>query len=145
MKKNMILMAVLAMMMSCTDNKTSKSADNQTSPMEQKTENSSAVFTEVNGVYRGTLPAASSPGIKTTLTLHADKTFSLVSEFLEEKNGVFKEKGNYDIEADILTATSEEGTVSYYKIESNRLRMLDQEKHAITGDLAEAYVLTKDK
>ena len=145
MKKNMILMAVLAMMMSCTENKNPQSADNQTGSVEQKVENMSAVFTEVSGVYKGTLPAASSPGIKTTLTLQADQTFSLISEFLEEKDGVFKERGKYTIEADVLTATSEEGTVSYYKIEPDRLRMLDQEKHAITGELAETYVLTKDK
>lgn len=49
-----------------------------------------------NGTYQGILPCADCPGIKTTLTLNLDKTYSLEESYLERQvkpiisKGIFK-------------------------------------------------------
>lgn len=97
------------------------------------------------GVYEGTLPAASSPGIKTTLTLNKDKTFTLRSEYIDEKDGIFNDKGTYTLDGNVLTARQEGGDITYYKVEEGQLKMLDQQKQPITGDLAKFYILKQTK
>lgn len=140
----MILVAVMAMMMSCAGNSNSKNEQKEAAPLkEQAAQKAPACCTALQGVYKGTLPAASSPGIKTELTLNEDKTFNWLSEYMEEENGNFQDKGTYCVSENILTTTSEKGTVSYFKVEDNQLRMLDKEKKEIFGELAEMYVLKK--
>lgn len=93
------------------------------------------------GVYEGTLPAASCPGIKTVLTLHKDNTVTLRSEYIDNPDGVFDEKGTYTLEGNLLTVKLTDGEIYYYKVEEGRLRMLNADKEPITGDLAENYIL----
>lgn len=97
------------------------------------------------GVYEGTLPAASCPGIKTVLTLNKDNTFDLHSEYIDEKDGVFDEKGTYTLQGNLLTARLKDGQVYYYKVEEGRIRMLNADKEVITGQLAENYILKQTK
>lgn len=93
------------------------------------------------GVYEGTLPAASCPGIKTALTLHPDNTATLHSEYIDRPDGVFDEKGTYTLEGNLLTVRLNDGEVYYYKVEEGRLRMLNADKEPVTGDLADHYLL----
>lgn len=97
------------------------------------------------GVYEGTLPAASCPGIKTVLTLNRDNTFDLHSEYIGEKDGVFDEKGTYTLKGSLLTARLKDGQIYYYKVEEGRIRLLNADKEAITGDLADNYILKQTK
>ena len=151
MKKTTILAALVITLMSCNGNKKTEASDAQTeqNSTEQVTEKTGAesaascCLSTVAGVYSGTLPSASSPGIKTELTLNEDQTFTHFSEFLEEEDGKFTEKGTFQVENDILTATAESGTVTYFKIEENQLRMLNQDKEEITGEMADLYILKK--
>ncbi|MBR6495196.1 MAG: copper resistance protein NlpE N-terminal domain-containing protein, partial [Prevotella sp.] len=53
-------------------------------------------------------------------------------------------KGTYTVEGDLLTLQVEGGETSYYKVEENRLRLLDADKNEITGELAENYILNKE-
>ena len=143
MKRNMLLMAVAVIMMSCAGNANTKKANDDTNSRTESVEQVCAA--EISGIYSGTLPAASSPGIKMTLNLSADKTFTLTSEYLEEEDGLFTEKGTYTLKGNILTTKAEEGTISYFRVETSQLRMLDQNQKDITGELASLYVLTKTK
>ena len=155
MKKTIISAALVMSLMSCTGNSKTETTKDQTkqTTTEQVTEQTpettalettdSCCVSEIVGVYEGTLPAASSPGIKTELTLNEDNTFTLLSEYLEEEDGKFTEKGEFKIEDGILITTSEEGTISYFKIEEKQLRMLDEEKQEITDEMAGQYILKK--
>lgn len=93
------------------------------------------------GVYEGTLPAASCPGIQTVLTLQKDTTFTLHSDYIDEKDAVFDVKGTYTLQGSLLTLKADDGEIYYYKVEEGRLRMLNAAKEPITGPLAENYVL----
>ena len=56
----------------------------------------------------------------------------------------FDEKGTYTLEGNILTLKEEGGETSYYKVEENKVRLLNDDKQEITGALAEHYILNKE-
>ncbi|MDD2953701.1 MAG: copper resistance protein NlpE [Parabacteroides sp.] len=145
MKKYVLVVAIATALSSCSGNKKADATQTVTTD-EQETAQVPDMHDAENsldycGVYEGTLPAASSPGIKTTLTLNMDKTFTLRSEYIDEKEGVFNYKGTYTLEGNVLTAEQEGGDITYYKVEEGQLKMLDQQKQPITGDLAQFYIL----
>jgi uncharacterized lipoprotein NlpE involved in copper resistance len=97
------------------------------------------------GTYEGTLPAADCPGIQTTLTLNPDGTYDLHMKYID-RDSEFDEKGAFSVKENLLTLTQlDDGSEEYYKVEENRLRMLDAEKQPVTGALAENYTLQKTK
>lgn len=93
------------------------------------------------GTYTGTTPAADCPGIEMKLTLGSDGTYTLDRTYLE-RDGSFTERGKYSVDGNLLTL-NEEGVKFYYKVEENRLRMLDADKQEITGELASHFILNK--
>lgn len=95
------------------------------------------------GTYEGTLPGADCPGIRTTIVLVADGSYTLHMEYLE-RDTAYDEKGSFEVKGNLLTLTpSDGGQPGYYKVEENRLRHLDGDRQPITGELAEHYVLQK--
>ena len=93
------------------------------------------------GTYEGTLPGADCPGIRTTIVLAADGSYTLHMEYLE-RDTAYDEKGSFEVKGNLLTLTpSDGGQPGYYKVEENRLRHLDGDRQPITGELAEHYVL----
>ena len=74
-----------------------------------------------------------------------DKTFTLRSEYIDEKDGIFNDKGTYTLDGNVLTARQEGGDITYYKVEEGQLKMLDQQKQPVTGDLAKFYILKQTK
>lgn len=95
------------------------------------------------GTYEGTLPGADCPGIRTTIVLAADGSYTLHMEYLE-RDTAYDEKGSFEVKGNLLTLTpSDGGQPGYYKVEENRLRHLDGDRQPITGELAEHYVLQK--
>lgn len=63
------------------------------------------------GTFEGTIPCASCPGIETKLTLNEDKTFTLDSNYLEEKDGKMTSKGTFVVSEDgEFVTTKAEGT-----------------------------------
>ena len=93
------------------------------------------------GTYEGTLPAADCPGIKVSLTLNEDKTFDLTQDYIDREK--FTSNGAYVIDKNILYTVTEDGDTTYYKVEENRLKMLDKKQQVITGALADQYILNK--
>lgn len=99
---------------------------------------------DYHGSYKGTLPAADCPGIVTTLTLSADGRYALHMEYLE-RDVAFDEQGAFEVEGNLLVLTPDDGGQGgCYKVEENRLRMLDGDRKQITGELADHYVLQKE-
>ena len=61
-----------------------------------------------------------------------------------DRDSSFDEKGTYTLEGNILTLKEEGGEISYYKVEENKVRLLNDDKQEITGALAEHYILNKE-
>ena len=97
---------------------------------------------DYDGTYTGTSPAADCPGINMALNIKKDKTFELISEYIDRQDATFKEYGTYSVEGNIMTLINGEDK-QYYKVGENTLTALNQDKQAITGELADHYILHK--
>ncbi|MEG1758974.1 MAG: copper resistance protein NlpE [Alistipes sp.] len=143
MWSKLLILAVVVMLTACGGNpqKPMATASDETSQGMHNAENS----LDYVGVYKGTLPAADCPGIEITLVLEADQTCSMISHYIERDT--FAQKGTYTVENNLLTVHFEKqgDAPDFYKIEENRLMMLDNEKQPITGELAAHYILNKTK
>ncbi len=96
------------------------------------------------GTYEGVLPCADCEGIKTTLTINKDETYTLSQEYLN-KNLKLEDKGTFEWTKDggsIKISTKDNGIYNY-KVGENQIFSLDQEGKEITGSLAEKYILKK--
>lgn len=138
MKKIFMLACACLLIAACNSNK--KSTDNTTivADTEVADMHNAENALDYDGTYTGTFPAADCPGINITLTLNKDKTFTLVSEYIDRKDATFTDKGNYTIEGNLITLQN--GTEkNYYKVGENTLTALDRDKQEITGELAEHH------
>ncbi|HIU54655.1 MAG TPA: copper resistance protein NlpE N-terminal domain-containing protein [Candidatus Gallibacteroides avistercoris] len=95
------------------------------------------------GTYKGTIPAADCPGINVTLDIRKDKTFSLVYDYIDrdsrfESDGIFQVRGNF------LITIGEKNDSTFYKIEENRLRILDGDRQVIKGEIGDRFILRKE-
>lgn len=98
------------------------------------------------GTYKGTMPAADTPGIDLTVTLNRDGTYELTGLYVDRSADTkWEEKGTYtwDATGSRITLKDKGGDVSYFKVEENRIRMLNDDQSVITGELADLYILTK--
>lgn len=143
MKTTAILLVTAALLASCSDQKKEQTATEQQNvttvqaPDMHNAENA----LDYQGTYKGTIPAADCPGINVTLTLGNDGTFEEIYEYIERDT--FTSKGTYTVKVNTLTTVSETNDTTYYKVEENRLRMLDREQNLIGGELADKYILNK--
>jgi len=145
MKKNWMIwgLAAMALMSSCTDQKTAPStADNDTTSVAQDTASIDSMdLTSIAGTYEGTLPAADCPGIKTVLTIHADSTYQLTQDYLEREDGHDEASGVLRV----LDGKSS-GEQTYYKVKDDQhVVMTDSLGNEPEGETAKLYVLTKTK
>lgn len=97
------------------------------------------------GTYKGTLPAADCPGIKTVLTIKADSTYNLTSDYINQKNGHSEESGIYHKNGDVIElVTPSSGDKTYYKVKNaNSIIMTDSTGTEPRGETAKMYILTK--
>lgn len=94
-------------------------------------------------VYQGTLPAADTPGIKTTITFKPDMQFEQKSVYIDKKDGTFLDRGTYSLNGSLIETRTPNGESAYYRLEDNRIRRLDTDKKEISGELASHYILKK--
>ena len=100
-----------------------------------------------SGTYKGITPCADCEGIETVIVLNTDLTFVIQTKYLGKGDAkVFEEKGNFvwDNTGGIVLLQDIKGKPSQYKVGENKLIQLDMEGKAITGALAEKYVLVKE-
>lgn len=96
-----------------------------------------------NGTYEATVPCADCPGIKTSLTLNNDKTFSITEEYID-RNSKNQDKGSFSWDATGSVITLEGKTARYkYKVGENMLIQLDMEGKEIDGPNKDLYVFKK--
>lgn len=105
----------------------------------------SQIALDWNGTYEGILPCADCPGIKMTLELRDDNTFTERLEYLEKQDGNFTETGKiiWHVPGNSITLLSENDEKQQFQVREGSLVMLNQDGEATTGPLAEKYVLTK--
>ncbi|WP_304582148.1 copper resistance protein NlpE [uncultured Alistipes sp.] len=147
MKKNLLILSAALALAACGGNAPKKqaAAETQTTTAAVPDMHTAETSLDYLGTYEGTLPAADCPGIRTTLTLNPDSTYALHMKYIN-RDAEFDETGIFTVKENLLTLTQlDDGSEEYYKVEENRLRMLDAEKQPVTGALAENYVLQKNK
>ncbi|MGN7709278.1 MULTISPECIES: copper resistance protein NlpE [unclassified Chryseobacterium] len=95
------------------------------------------------GTYEATIPCADCPGIKTSLTLNNDKTFSISEEYLD-RNSKNQDKGSFTWDATGTMITLKGKTANYkYKVGENMLFQLDMEGKEIDGPNKDLYIFKK--
>lgn len=129
MKKLFILACVCLLITSCNSN--SKNTNDSATSTETTDMHNAENSLDYDGTYTGTFPAADCPGINMTLTIKKDKTFELISEYIDRQDATFKEYGTYSVEGNIMTLINGEDK-QYYKVGENTLIALNQDKQAIT-------------
>jgi len=95
------------------------------------------------GSYEGTTPCADCPGIKTTVELKDDGTFTYRAEYLEREQA-FTDSGTFMWHDNgSVVHLKGKDTDLKFKVGENQLIQLDIEGKQITSELAEYYVLKK--
>lgn len=149
MKKNWMIwgLAAMALMSSCTDQKTAPTADNDTTSVAQDTASIDSMdLTSIAGTYEGTLPAADCPGIKTVLTINADSTYQLQQDYIDRKDGHDEASGVLEVlDGNVLMLVRpSSGEHTFYKVKDNSsVIMTDSLGNEPEGETAKLYVLTK--
>lgn len=95
------------------------------------------------GMYDATVPCADCPGIKTSLTLNNDRTFSITEEYID-RNSKNQDKGSFtwDNAGSIITLKGK--TANYqYKVGENILIQLDMDGKEIDGPNKDLYIFKK--
>lgn len=94
------------------------------------------------GTYGGTIPAADCPGIDVTVEIGRDGTFRMVYDYVD-RDGVFESAGRYELRGNRLIAVGDGSDTTIFRMEGDRLRMLDSRGEAITGPLEDMFILEK--
>ena len=154
MNRTLVMMAIAASLsiVACNDPGKQETAttDNpaDTSAVSQPVDmHNAANSLDLAGEYEGTLPCADCEGIKTTLNLNKDESFTLKEEYLGKKSpSVFNSKGKWVVHENTITLQFDKELQDrrvQYKAGENKLWLLDQEGKEITGTLADKYIMTK--
>lgn len=97
-----------------------------------------------SGTYEAVVPCADCPGIKTSLTLGEDNTFSITQEYID-RNLKNEDKGSFewDSSGSVITLNGT-GEKYKYKVGENKLIQLDLEGEEIDGPNKDLYVFKKN-
>jgi uncharacterized lipoprotein NlpE involved in copper resistance len=97
------------------------------------------------GVYTGTIPSASGPGIDVRLKLNKDQSFELNYRYLDRPGSPFNWTGSFkwDDTGSIITLDITDAP-PLYKVAENMLIQLDMNGKQISGNMADNYVLKKE-
>lgn len=148
MMKSIYVAAIAACsltLMSCNGSKKADASQSNADTTQVVDMHTAETSLDYFGEYKGTIPAADCPGIKQTLVLNKDNTFTLNSIYIDRKDADFNDSGTFSIDGNVLTLKTKDGQASYYKVEEGRVRMLMADKQPVTGELAEHYVLKQEK
>lgn len=141
MKKLISAMALIVALLS-----TACSGGGNTAPAPRETA-APTTDTAYCGTYQGTLPAADCPGIKTVLTIAADSTYTLSSQYIDRQAQPVVTSGVYHLKQGgklIELVTPSSGEKTYYKIkDAKSIVMTDSAGVEPQGPTAKFYVLKR--
>lgn len=97
------------------------------------------------GKFKATLPCADCEGIKSTLILNQNGTFTLIDEYLG-KDAKFASKGKYNVTGDIITTIDDNKDIKYYKKFGSDLKVVDEKGNDVDSDvLKDMYIYKASK
>lgn len=96
------------------------------------------------GTYHGTLPCVDCKGIKTEIILEQDNEYTIRQQYEGKSDSVFVDTGVMTWDKLGEEITFEHGEMSF-KVGENVLSLLDKKGDIITGELADNYILQKEK
>ncbi|WP_103663678.1 copper resistance protein NlpE [Gracilimonas amylolytica] len=141
--KTLILILISLMLIGCVQKNQSNDPEvPQAIPDDHTSQNALDWY----GSYSGLLPCASCEGIKTTLVLNANGSYSLTLNYLgESEPNTFETQGSFSWNeaGNTITLENKEAPNQYY-VGENYIAKLDMEGNRVTGDLANMYILQKD-
>jgi uncharacterized lipoprotein NlpE involved in copper resistance len=150
MKTKMYILSIFILSLSCKNAEEPKSdADVGTTPVKEtlKVDNAHTSINSLNysGTYQGIIPCAHCEGIKTSITLNTDGTYSRTIQYLGKEDSSSTENGKYtwNDEGSEISISIGETETQAYKVGENKLFHLDREGNVIKGDLADNYILQK--
>jgi heat shock protein HslJ len=99
-----------------------------------------------SGTYTGLLPCASCEGIRTDLVLNDDMTFVLTTFYVGENDDEIVETGSFtwNDAGNTVVLDGLTDRPNQFFVGENMLFQLDMDGNRITGDMADAYKLTRD-
>jgi len=112
---------------------------------QESTTDESVNPTDFYGIYEGTIPCDDCEGIKTTLIINNNETFSISAEQLGSQKST-KDNGRYKLEENggILHLRAKDTDLKL-QIAKDKLLHLDKHGEVIEGTMAEQYVYRKVK
>lgn len=99
------------------------------------------------GTYVGIIPCADCSGIEIELTIDYDNSYVKKAIYQDEApDNLFVTEGSFEWnEAGNTITLLAEDSPEKYRIEENKIWLLDIEGNKITGDLADNYMLSKSE
>lgn len=149
MKRVILAVTGLVLLASCNNNpkQTTNTTTEATVQQEMTQTDTHTTQNSVDwaGIYKGTIPAASSSGIEVTLELMSDNIYKKKEVYLDEKDGTFNEEGTFTWSSDgsKITLKSQKGDTQLYKVTEGSVILLDADGNEVTGELASHYILKK--
>lgn len=143
---NKIIFLTLLLSFSC---KTPQSGVNQMESIQEESRTVNLHHQSQNsldwtGIYEGVLPCADCEGIRTVLFLKESGNYQKTSYYLGKSASGFVEEGIFKWlpDGNRIQLTDNENTHTYFKVEENQLRLLDQKGNPIESD-SKMLLLTK--
>lgn len=152
MNKKLILGAMMVVVFAACNNSTQQktednamNSDSSTMQQEQPDMHNAQSSLDWMGTYEGTLPCADCEGIKTTIMLNEDGTFTAKEEYMNKPDGNMESKGTFtwDASGTNVTLTDGKDFKQSYKVIEGAILQLDTEGNEITGNMADLYKLSK--
>ena len=130
-KMNQILAAaLLACMAACTSNQKKETATTEPTATEAAAAADDTTALAMTGTFEGIFPAASCEGIRASLTINADSTYTYKREYIGEKDLI-----------ELITPSSGEKT--YFKHVETGFMLSDSLGTVNQGELAGHYILKR--
>lgn len=143
MTRKFLLISTLSLMLFACNKKENQEVETTTQETTEATHTMPETH-KIEGIYKGTLPCASCPGIETTLEILDNNTFKRTEVYLEKENEPIVVEGSFDFEndRDFIVLKLTDGSTAKYKVDANQLMMTDANGNA-AGELADKYILKK--
>ena len=101
------------------------------------------------GIYTGVIPSAGGMGINVKVTLNTDETYTVEYQYVGKSDEIFTNSGTFTWnpkgDTVILDSVNTDGFPPYYKVGEETLTHLDLDGNIITGELADQYILKKQR
>ncbi|PKP06950.1 MAG: hypothetical protein CVU10_05165 [Bacteroidetes bacterium HGW-Bacteroidetes-5] len=101
------------------------------------------IIEDFDGDYYGILPSSAVAGIRTTLILRRDSTYTLNMDYTDNKSKGVSEKGRFTLSDNIITISYNTGNKRYFLLEDGKVHSLDKNKNRVEGIYSVYYTLIK--